>query len=136
LPREEYLEELRHARIGISPFGYGEVCFRDFEVILAGAALVKPDMSHLETWPPLYVEGEGYAAHRWDASDLAEVVERLLSGDSWRPLAARAQEVYRRYLLEPAGHAEFVTRVEDIVRAAQRSRARSAAPSSPASLPR
>jgi len=135
LPREEYLEELRRSRIGVSPFGYGEVCFRDFEVILAGAALVKPDMSHLETWPPVYVNGECYAAHRWDASDLEAVVDRLLSGDAWRGLAARAQEVYGRYLFEPAGHEEFVTRVEGIVRAAESAGARPAASSAPANLP-
>jgi len=122
IPREEYLEELRRARVGVSPFGYGEVCFRDFEVILAGAALVKPDMSHLETWPPLYTDGECYVAHRWDASDLKEVVDRLLAGDAWRGIATRAQQVYRHYLLEPAGHEEFVSRVADIVAATARER--------------
>jgi len=128
IPREEYLEELRHSRIGISPFGYGEVCFRDFEVILAGAALVKPDMSHLETWPPIYVDGETYAAHRWDATDLKAVIEQLLTGDSWRALATRGQKVYRHYLLEPAGHEEFVARVEAIVRAVEPARAPSVGP--------
>lgn len=131
IPREEYLEELRRARIGISPFGYGEVCFRDFEVILAGAALVKPDMSHLETWPPLYSDGETYLAHRWDASDLEDVVNRLLAGDAWRAIASRAQQVYRRYLFEPEGHEAFVSRVSDIVHESAREPARGSA-----SLPR
>src|SRR5437867_7089727 len=117
LPRREYFHELRTARVGVSPFGYGEVCFRDFEIILAGAALLKPDMSHLETWPPLYLPGETYAAHRWDLSDLRHVVEDLLAGDRWRQIAARAQRVYRRYLFERQGHLEFCRHVADIVRA-------------------
>jgi hypothetical protein len=136
IPREEYLDELKRARVGISPFGYGEVCFRDFEVILAGAALVKPDMSHLETWPPLYVDGESYLAHRWDASDLKEVIERLLAGDAWRTVSSRAQQVYRRYLFEPAGHVEFVTRVAGIVRASKRTATRAPGPADSARLPR
>jgi hypothetical protein len=117
LPREEYLEELRAARVGVSPFGYGEVCFRDFEIILAGAALLKPDMSHLETWPPLYAAGETYAAHLWDVSDLGQTVKDLLAGDRWREIAAGAQSVYRRYLFERAGHEEFCRRVASIVEA-------------------
>jgi hypothetical protein len=131
IPREEYLQELRQARIGISPFGYGEVCFRDFEVMLAGAALVKPDMAHLETWPPVYVDGETYVAHRWDATDLKEAIERLLAGDAWRRIAARAQQVYGRYLFEREGHEEFAARVANIVRESARDRV-----GGPARLPR
>jgi hypothetical protein len=43
-----------------SPFGWGEINYGDFEGILSGDALVKPAMSHLQTWPELYVEGETY----------------------------------------------------------------------------
>ena len=42
---------MRHSRICISPFGYGEICWRDFEAILCGCLVVKPDMSHVETNP-------------------------------------------------------------------------------------
>ena len=114
--RSDYLEELRAARVGVSPFGYGEVCFRDFEIVLAGAALIKPDMSHLETWPLLYTQGSTYAAHRWDFSDLSSVLEDLLTNGRWRDLAEGAQKVYRRYLFERDGHTEFCERVAAIVR--------------------
>lgn len=118
LPREDYLLELREARVGISPFGYGEVCFRDFEIILAGAALLKPDMSHLQTWPPLYVDNVTYAAHRWDLQDLKGRLEELLSSKSRLEIAGAAQAVYRKYLFEREGHEEFCTRLAEIVRAA------------------
>lgn len=118
LPREDYLNELRKARVGISPFGYGEVCFRDFEVILAGAALLKPDMSHLETWPPLYVDDVTYASHRWDLQDLKGRLEELLTSDRRLEMAQSAQTLYRRYLFEREGHEEFCTRLAEIVRAA------------------
>ena len=31
----------------MSPFGFGEICYRDFEAMLNGACLIKPDVSHL-----------------------------------------------------------------------------------------
>ncbi|MEY4675483.1 MAG: hypothetical protein RL148_3267 [Planctomycetota bacterium] len=74
-----YCAELLSSRICLSPFGNGEICFRDFEAVRAGCLLVKPDVSHLETQPDVFRDGETCAAVRWDWADLAEVVERHLS---------------------------------------------------------
>jgi hypothetical protein len=77
----------------LSPFGWGEVCFRDFEAILHGAALAKPSMDHVETWPDVYRPGETFVALRWDAKDLTDACETLLSSPSERRrLAANAVE--------------------------------------------
>jgi glycosyltransferase involved in cell wall biosynthesis len=70
--QEKYYEELRRSRICVSPLGYGELCWRDFEAIICGCLLVKPDMSHLRTNPDIFVPGETYVPVRWDYSDLAE----------------------------------------------------------------
>ena len=43
--QNRYYGELAEAKIVFSPFGWGEVCFRDFEAVTAGALLLKPDMS-------------------------------------------------------------------------------------------
>jgi hypothetical protein len=42
--QKAYYEEMRSSRISVSPFGYGEICWRDFEAVLMGSLLVKPDM--------------------------------------------------------------------------------------------
>ena len=49
------------AKFGLSPFGWGEIGARDFEIFINGSLLIKPDMSHLETygtfinlWKPLF----------------------------------------------------------------------------------
>ena len=31
----------------ISPFGWGEICFRDFESIILGKLLIKPNCDHI-----------------------------------------------------------------------------------------
>lgn len=74
-----YRAEMLASRICLSPFGHGEVCHRDFEAVLAGCLLVKPDMSHLETRPDVFRDRETCATVRWDWSDLEQVVERHLA---------------------------------------------------------
>ena len=79
-----YWSEMQRAKITISPFGWGEVCFRDFEAIRAGSLLMKPDMGHLETWPDVFRPYESYVPLAWDGSDVAEKLDRYLRDDSER----------------------------------------------------
>ncbi len=67
---QKYINEIVHSKICISPFGYGEVCWRDFEAILSGALLIKPDMGHLVTNPDIYCPYETYVPCQWDFADL------------------------------------------------------------------
>jgi hypothetical protein len=77
--KSQYISELQRSRICFSPFGYGEVAWRDYEAVVCGAALLKPDMSHCETNPNIFVPNETYVPVRWDFSDLEEKVRWLLS---------------------------------------------------------
>jgi hypothetical protein len=69
---DEYYREMRTSKICISPFGYGEICWRDFEAILCGCLLVKPDMGHVETNPDIFLPHQTYLPVKWDFSDLEE----------------------------------------------------------------
>lgn len=101
ISRKRFMDELRRSKICFSPFGYGELCWRDIEAILAGAVLLKPDMSHLLTEPDLYRDGETYVAVRWDFADLEEKTRSLLADDRLRTrIAGAAWETARRYLHE------------------------------------
>ena len=75
---ERYFADMQHSKVTFSPFGWGELCFRDFEAIRAGSVLVKPDMGHLETWPNIFVPGETYVPVRWDGADLADTIAHYL----------------------------------------------------------
>jgi hypothetical protein len=74
-----FMTELNQSKICFSPFGYGEVCWRDYEAVVAGAVLLKPDMSHIETAPDIFVPWETYIPVAWDLSDLEERVKQLKS---------------------------------------------------------
>ena len=39
-----------NSKISFSPFGWGELGVRDYEIILGGSLLVKPRMDHMQTW--------------------------------------------------------------------------------------
>lgn len=69
-----YIDELRRSKLCFSPFGFGELCWRDIEAFMTGAVLIKPDMRHLETRPDLFEPWVTYVPVKWDFSDLAEVI--------------------------------------------------------------
>jgi hypothetical protein len=81
---EEYYEEMIRSKICVSPFGYGEICWRDFEAILCRCLLVKPDMSHVETNPDIFRPYETYVPVLWDFSDLEEKLSYYLTHDEAR----------------------------------------------------
>ncbi len=111
-----YFHELRRSKLVFSPFGWGEVCFRDYEAAACGAALVKPSMAHLETEPHLFDPGETYAPVRWDNSDLAEVCLDLHANPvKARRLAANAKAALKDYL----DHARFVDVIRKLLESAK-----------------
>ena len=103
VPPWRYRLELRRSKLCLSPFGYGEVCYRDFEAALAGCLLVKPGMGHLRTAPDLYEDGETYAAVKWELSDLPDVCRHYLRNPQERRRIVRAaRERYVRYFRDRA----------------------------------
>ncbi|WP_306151004.1 glycosyltransferase [Roseovarius sp. MMSF_3281] len=101
--RPVFARELERSKACFSPFGYGELCWRDIEAIAAGCVLIKPDMSHLRTEPDLFRDGETYIACRWDFADLADKLTEILADDERRlSLTANAKHIAKTYL-ESAG---------------------------------
>jgi hypothetical protein len=78
LGRARYIHELWNSQVVFSPFGWGEVCFRDFETVACGAVLLKPDMSHLRTEPNIYENWVTYVPVDWDLSNLEERCQWIL----------------------------------------------------------
>jgi hypothetical protein len=95
VPQRQFNWEVQNSRIVLSPFGWGELCFRDYEAVQSGALLVKPDMGHLETWPDIFVPGQTYVPIAWDGSDVVEKCEYYLAHEAERRrIIAGAIEAY------------------------------------------
>lgn len=78
LPFEEYIQTLYNSKFSLSPFGMGEICFRDFECMQFGTTIIKPDMSMLRTKPNIYIDGETYIKVDYDWEDLEEKLKEVL----------------------------------------------------------
>lgn len=101
VPYKTFLRELRSSRMAVSPFGWGEVTDRDYLVVLNRTLLVKPDMSHIETEPNIYIPGVTYAPLRWDLSDLRDVCQYYKEhADEAEAMATAALERYRSWFKE------------------------------------
>lgn len=82
--RYKFFEEMKQSKMCFSPFGYGEVCFRDYESFATGALLLKPNMDHLKVWPDIFVADETYVSLQWGLSDLQEKVKEYKANESER----------------------------------------------------
>ncbi len=114
--RRAYLDEMGAAHVGVSPFGWGEMAYRDYEIMRFGAALFKPDMTHMETWPDWYRDGETCRTFRWDLADFSDTLRELLAGDTAEAIAANGQREYRRHLHGSESRELFCRRLEAILR--------------------
>lgn len=117
LKRRAYFDEMANSKICVSPFGLGEITLKDFECFLTGSALLKPDMSHMNTWPNVYEAGVTYIAHDWDLTDLQERIDWALTHDSERvTIAHEAQTRYCRYTCDKGANEHFVNHFEGVVK--------------------
>lgn len=112
--------EMRQSRLGLSPFGWGEITDRDFRIINSHTLLIKPDMSHLQTNPDIFRAGETYAPVKWDFSNLEEVVEYYLSHPKeTREICDHAIRVYDDYYRNDC----FVDKLDEIITLAEKNHA-------------
>lgn len=116
LSRHAYFVEMRNTRLVVSPFGFGEITLKDFEATLCGATLLKPDMSHMVTWPNLFRKDETMISHAWDLSDFEEKCsEAIECPGKLVELATAAQNEYRKALSRDQSKTEFCSRVLSII---------------------
>ena len=115
ISRHAYFQEMRESIAAVSPFGLGEISLRDFEITTSGVAMIKQDMSHLETWPNLWT-ADSYLPFAWDFSDFPQAIEYALQHPrDMVELAHCGQDRYKRLLTTEEGHQEFCQRFVDII---------------------
>lgn len=111
VPIKEYNKELMNSRTVCSPFGWGEICRRDFETFIYGGALIKPDMSHIDTFPQWYIPEETYLPIRWDFSNFDELIENLKDSNKdeyFKFIAHKGQDTFKSMMTTKHGKEAFV----------------------------
>lgn len=69
VPNWQFIQENKSIFAMISPFGWGEICYRDFEAVLCGSYLIKPNTSHISTWPNIF-DNNMYHSLDWKISNI------------------------------------------------------------------
>lgn len=111
-----FFAELRQSRLVLSPFGWGEFAYRDYEAFVSGAALVKPSMAHLETFPDYYRDNETMLPLRWDLADLESTLSHALERPAeTQEIARTAQNVYKYHVAAPEGRRDFAERFRSLL---------------------
>ena len=98
LPYNEYLEALYNSKVTVSPYGMGEICFRDFESMQVGTILIKPDQSRIISKPDVYVENETYIPCKLDFSDLNDKIQYVL--DNFNELNEKINTNFRNKFIK------------------------------------
>ncbi len=95
----QYMSEMKNSKLCFSPFGFGELCWRDIEAMQTGSTLIKPDMDHLETLPNLYIPKKTYLPIHWDFNDFGEKVQTALGDpDLSNFMASNAYNAIKTYI--------------------------------------
>lgn len=114
--KRKYIKEMRSSKFVVSPFGWGEINIRDFECFVSGATLVKPDMSHLDTFPQYYIDGETYISINWSLNNLSDTLDLLLENYShYAHIAECGQNKIQYYAENQEGREEFVDYVSELL---------------------
>jgi hypothetical protein len=111
--KKQYLKEIRNSKAIISAFGWGEICYRDFETIQSGALLIKPSMVHVETFPNIYIENETYISVGWNLEGLEDVLIDINNNyPDYLKIIKNAQQLYRNIYEDGEG---FVKRFIEMI---------------------
>lgn len=104
-----FKKELNNSLLSISPFGYGEFAYRDFESIKSGCILIKPSMDHLQTWPDIYQPMKTYVPVTWDLDDLVTLLEQIQSSPTrYTAIASNAQQLLSQIQHTPTWKDSFL----------------------------
>lgn len=92
ISRQDWIKKLLKSKITVSPWGWGEMCYRDFDAMYCGSLLIKPNSHHVECLPDVYCD-DCYVPCKADGSDLEEIIHEVL--DNWEkytPMRKYARE--------------------------------------------
>ncbi len=112
-----YFKEMAVSKVAMSPFGFGEICYRDYEIFICGSLLFKADMSHLETFPDFYFAGKTYVNYQWDFSDFEKKIDAILSNyNQFVDIARAGQETYKKFITSEKGYGVFCRQFQELLK--------------------
>ncbi len=115
LNKKEYLKNLKNSKISLGSYGWGEICYREFEAVRCGASFVTADMSNIDTWPNIYLKNETYLPYSLDFSDLFDVISELLKNHELRTKFIKNSQEILRNTHTSIGKEYFINKLAEIL---------------------
>lgn len=110
---QQYFRDIKRSRIAVSPFGWGEITWRDYEAVCHGCLLIKPNVDHIDVEPNIFIPGKTYVSVKWDYSDLEEKCRYYLQHpDEANEIIYNARQAYMDYFRQDL----FVRKIENLIR--------------------
>lgn len=78
IPKVLYEKGLAESRFCICAFGWGEVCYRDFESIKYGCIPIAPVADMIHTFPNIYGNGISMLNFDWDLVNIENIISKAL----------------------------------------------------------
>ena len=93
----------------------GEVCYREFEAIQCGTAIMFPDMSNIDTWPNIYIDNKTYISYDLDFDNLEKKLTNLVNdSNKRRELVQNSQDIMND-LRNKVGKDYFIKKIFEII---------------------
>ena len=115
IPRMKYYKELKNSKFSFSPFGWGEICYRDFESFLYNCILIKPNMDHIITWPNYFIKNKTYVSIPWDLNDYNLIDKIFKNEEILEDIGAFGSHNYMKYFNNDE-NSFFVNHFKDIIK--------------------
>ena len=115
LNKKEYLKNLKNAKISLGSYGWGEICYREFEAVRCGASFITADMSNIDTWPNIYFKNETYLSYNLDFSDISEAIKELLNNHELRTKFVKNSQEILRNTHNSTGKKYFINKLTEIL---------------------
>ncbi len=106
----EYLSMLANTKITVSPWGWGESCYRDYEAIFCGVELIKPASYRIESNPDIYNDRFMHFC-RPDWSDLPAVIQKVMDNYESRNEIRQKNNQYLIAERQPKRMAEIIKEI-------------------------
>lgn len=114
ISHEEYLKGAANSKTMFSPFGWGEICLRDFESMIYGNTLIKPEVQHLKTWPDFFIPNETYIPLDWELNNYCEAVSKIGSTE-YLNVSRQAQTIFYKYTIGDDAKELFANHIDSVL---------------------
>ena len=116
LTKYGYYKKLSNSKMCISPFGWGEIAYRDYEAFINQSILLKPNMDHIETWPELYIKDKTYLDFDWSLENVKSISEKVIDNyEKYIDIALTGQSNYLSYLHGDEAENKFILRLKKLL---------------------